>query len=181
MAKNDRTNQTPLPSLTILATEARRSPVRVKLDLSADERAVLADENNLPSVEAFHLKATALGMKGRKLRVEGHLTADVTYQCGVSLKPYQASLDVPFQQHFGEDQRAPDLIDFDPMDDNEIEPLVNGEASISDLGYQLFSLALDPYPRHPDLAPPSEQMDEDGDDELEGQASPFAVLKDLKL
>lgn len=64
MAKTDKTDQTSLPSLTILADDARRSPVRVKLDLSADQRGALADENGLASVEAFHLKATALGMKG---------------------------------------------------------------------------------------------------------------------
>lgn len=178
MAKTDKTE---LPSLSILADDASRSPVRVKLDLSADQRAALADENGLASVEAFHLRATALGMKGRKLRVEGHLTADVTYLCGVSLKPYTSSLDVPFEQFFGGDQRATDLIDFDPLDDNEIEPLVNGEASISDLGYQLFSLALDPYPRHPDLAPPSAEQDDEADEGTDEKASPFAVLKDLKL
>lgn len=181
MAEHQKVKKSDLPALTVLAETARRSPVRVKLELSPEERAVLADENGLASVEAFRLKATALGMKGRKLRVEGHLTADVTYVCGVSLKPYPASLDVPFDQVFGEGQHDNNLIDFDPLDDNEVEPLIHGEASVSDLGYQLFSLALDPFPRHPDLAPPSEEDDEDGDDEIEEKTSPFAVLKDLKL
>lgn len=172
--------RTELPSLSILADKARRSPVRVKLDLTTDECALLAEENGLASVERFHLKATALGIKGRKLRVEGRLQADVTYICGVSLKHFPAGLEVPFEQFFGDDPKAHESIDIDPLDDTDIEPLNHGAASISDLAYQLFSLALEPYPRHPDLAPPiAAQTGADAVDDDES-ASPFAVLKDLK-
>ncbi len=170
-----------LPTLSVLAEEARRSPVRLRLELDADEHTRLAEENGLASVEQFDLRATALGMKGRQLRVEGELTAEVTYICGVSLRPFKASIDVPFEQIFGQPMKRDEVIDLDPLDDNDVEPLVAGAASISDLGYQLFTLALDPYPRHPDLAPLSEaQSDEDAEDDDE-PASPFAVLKDLKL
>jgi uncharacterized metal-binding protein YceD (DUF177 family) len=169
-----------LPTLSILAEEARRSPVRVRLELDSGEREQLADENGLASVELFNLRATALGMKGRQLRVEGELKAEVTYICGVSLRPFQASLDVPFEQIFGQPKKQDEIIDLDPLDDNDIEPLVGGAASISDLAYQLFTLTLDPYPRHPDLAPPSPAHSDEYAVDDEEPASPFAVLKDLK-
>lgn len=169
-----------LPTLSVLAEEARRSPVRMRLELDAEERAHLAEENGLASVEQFNLGATALGMKGRQLRVDGELKAEVTYICGVSLRPFKASLEVPFEQIFGQQKKLEETIDLDPLNDNDVEPLVGGAASISDLAYQLFTLALDPYPRHPDLAPPrAADTDEDAVDEDE-PASPFAVLKDLK-
>lgn len=174
MAKTD------LPNLTILPDEARRSPVRVSLELSGDERVVLAERFGLDSVETFRMKAKAVGVKGRKLRVDGDLQADITYICGVSLKPYPAHLDVPFVQFFGEETPGGDTIDLDPLDDSDIEPLTDGVASLSDLAYQLFSLSLTPYPRHPDLAPPEETSQTDGDAASDDDSSPFAVLKSLK-
>jgi uncharacterized metal-binding protein YceD (DUF177 family) len=169
-----------LPTLSVLAEEARRSPVRLRLELDAEERTRLAEENGLASVEQFNLRTTALGMKGRQLRVEGELSAEVTYICGVSLRPFKAALEVPFEQIFGQPKKQKEVIDLDPLDDNDVEPLVGGAASISDLAYQLFTLALDPYPRHPDLAPPiAAQTEADAVDDDES-ASPFAVLKDLK-
>lgn len=178
---NPETLPTQLPTLMVVAEQARRSPVRVKLSLDDKERALLAQTNGLANVDAFAMKATALGMKGRKLRVEGELKADITYTCGVSLKPYPASLCIPFEQFYlGEGAKPPgkDAIDIDPMEQSDTEPLIDGQADLADLAFQLFTLSLDPYPRHPDLAPPDEAVDEDEDVQ---EASPFAALKDLKL
>ena len=130
------------------------------------------------------------------MRVEGTITAEVTYRCGVTLKPYDAAVHVPFTQLFGDDggpgdasQRVaaqnpgqPREIEIDPFDDDELEPLTDGVADIADLAYQLFAIALDPYPRHPDLAPPADDRVKAvlaADDEPQA-ASPFAVLKQLK-
>ncbi len=172
-----------LPDLWVAAEEARRSPVRSKLSLNDEERAVLAQENGLASVDSFAVKATALGMKG-KLRVEGEIIATLTYTCGVSLKTYPASLNLPFEQFYIPPTSRPkreETLDIDPLDENDVEPLLDGQANLADLAYQLFTLALDPYPRHPDVASPSEDIDALDDEAEAKEASPFAILKDLKL
>lgn len=178
-------SDTSLPSLNIDAQEARRSPVRVKLTLSAAQRDVLAQDNGLVSVDSFALQATGLGMKGQKLRVEGQFTTDVTYLCGVSLKPYSAHIEVPFDQLFARDADLGRSVEFDPLDDSDIEPLQDGEAQVARLAYELFTLALDPYPRHPGLAPAEPEPEgagyADEDDTTSAKRpSPFAVLKGLK-
>ncbi|MFK7791607.1 MAG: DUF177 domain-containing protein [Devosiaceae bacterium] len=173
---------TELPLLTVIAEDARRSPERVSLKLNAAELALLAENNGLASVENFAMKATALGMKGRKLRVEGEINASVTYTCGVSLKPYSTVLHIPFEQFYlgeGAKPQANQSIDIDPMEESDVEPLVDGAAHLGDLAYQLFTVALDPYPRHPDLTDAVDAFDEHAEDE--GAKSPFAVLKGLKL
>jgi uncharacterized metal-binding protein YceD (DUF177 family) len=153
--------------------------VRVKLELSPEHRAALAAENGLASVEDFRLEATVKGLKGRKLLAQGMLRATVTYICGVSLRPFAVSLEVPFEQLYGSEPQPKEVVDIDPLDESDLEPLVDGAVRIADLGYQLFTLALDPYPRHPDLVG-TDPLVEDDEDEPE-KASPFAVLKDLKL
>lgn len=170
-----------LPFLSIQSEEARRSPVRVKLTLSEDECAKLAEDNGLAAVGSFAMKATVIGLKGHKLRVDGQIKADVTYLCGVMLEPYEAHLDIPIEQIFARDVHDAGHIEFDPLNEGDVEPLEKGAAPVSDLAYQLFALALDPYPRHPGL-PPRDAAggDESADDEPQ-KVSPFAVLKDLKL
>lgn len=173
------TQSTDLPSLDVEGEKARRSPVHVKLELSPEQRAALAAENGLASVETFRLEATVKGLKGRKLLAQGMLRADVTYICGVSLRPFPVSLEVPVEQLYGTAPKVEEVIDIDPLDETDIEPLVDGAAPIADLAYQLFTLALDPYPRHPDLIDSDEPVESE-EDEPE-KPSPFAVLKDLKL
>lgn len=175
-----------LPTLWVREEEAR-SPVRVALTLDGDQMAALADRCGLPSVESFALKATATRVKGGKLRVEGEFSASLTYLCGVTLKPFPATIEDNFHQIFVDPQRikpAGATIDVDPLSDNDPDVLTNGAADVADLAFQLFALALDPYPRHPDVAEPLLEPDYDAGHEAdsdEAQPSPFAVLKDLKL
>ena len=168
-----------LPALTVRLDEAR-SPVRLSLDLDAPGRAALAERFGLEAVGAFSLRATARRVRGDSLRVEGHLEATVSYLCGVTLKPFDATLAEDFSQLFA--ARADDLVDgeiaIDPLADDTREPLDGGAVDVAELAYQLFALALDPYPRHPDAPPPPDEADES--DEDEARASPFAVLSQLK-
>ncbi len=172
---------TDLPSLSVQVEEARRSPVAVTLTLSPEECGVLAADNGLAGVGLFAMKATVTGMKGHKLRVDGQIEADVTYICGVTLQQYDAHLDIPIEQIFARDADDAGRVDFDPLNEGDVEPLDNSAAPVAGLAYQLFTLALDPYPRHPEL-PPRDTVGngETATDEPQ-KVSPFAVLKDLKL
>ena len=170
-----------LPSLSVQVEEARRNPVRVTLTLSPEECARLAEDNGLAAVASFVIKATVTGMKGRKLRVDGQIEADVTYICGVTLQQYDAHLNIPVDQVFAHDPDDAGQVDFDPLNEGDVEPLDNGAAPIAGLAYQLFTLALDPYPRHPELPPRDTAGNEETAADEPQKVSPFAVLKDLKL
>lgn len=177
-----------LPTLLIREEEAR-SPVRVSLTLDKEQLATLADQYGLQSVSAFALKATGSRVKGGRLRVEGSYTANVTYLCGVTLQPFDAELEEQFDQIYVDPERLKpqgDAIDVDPLSESDPDVLVSGAADVADLAYQLFALALDPYPRHPDATEglfPAGEGDADGSEVHgnEAEPSPFAVLKDLKL
>lgn len=173
-----------LPTLCVREDEAR-SPVRVSLTLDEDQLALLAERCGLQSVENFKVKATASRVKGGKLRVEGSYSASLNYLCDVTLQPFGATIEESFNQIFVDPERlkpAGDTIDVDPLSDNDPDVLTNGAADIADLAFQLFALALDPYPRHPDAAETLPGIDDDqGEQDDEKPPSPFAVLNNLKL
>lgn len=176
-----------LPTLLVREDEAR-SPVRVSLTLDDAQLAALASRCGLHAVGSFSLKATAIRVKGGKLRVEGAFASDVTYQCGVTLQTFDAKIEEQFNQIFVDPERikpAGATIDVDPLSDNDPDVLTSGAADVADLAFQLFALALDPYPRHPDatetlLATQSKIGDKPEAHNDETPPSPFAVLKDLK-
>lgn len=177
-----------LPALWVREDEAR-SPVRVTLTLDDDQLAALADRCSLQSVNSFVLKATATRVKGGKLRIEGAYVASLTYLCGVTLQPFGANIEEDFNQIFIDPERikpAGATIDIDPLSDNDPDVLTGGAANVADLAFQLFALALDPYPRHPDIAETLLETKQGAGAKPEAHndetpPSPFAVLKDLKL
>lgn len=177
-----------LPALWVREDEAR-SPVRVALTLDDDQLAALADRCSLQSVESFVLKATATRVKGGKLRIEGSYAASLTYLCGVTLQPFSANIGENFHQIFIDPERIKPVgatIDVDPLSDDDPDVLTGGAADVADLAFQLFALALDPYPRHPDIAETLLETNQGAVARSEAHndetpPSPFAVLKDLKL
>ena len=172
-----------LPTLTIRAEEAKRAPVRVDLALDRAECAALAALHGLEAVEGFVLKGTASTYEKRTLKVEGDLSAQVTYVCGVTLQPYTAALEVAFKQLFVPDfdHEAGEAIEIDPLDDFDVDQLHDGVADVADAAYQLFAISLDPFPRHPSLADGQarDSWTDDSPEDRETQ-SPFAVLSQLK-
>ncbi len=111
-----------------------------------------------------------------------HLTADVTQSCVVTLEPVKSGMERRFSRelHFigparhkpVSDNSGPDLV---------LDALEEGPEEIESLHYDLagpvleeFVLALEPYPRCPDVEF-SPQIDAPDRPE-----SPFAVLKGLK-
>jgi uncharacterized metal-binding protein YceD (DUF177 family) len=176
-----------LPSLWVSEDEAR-SPVRVSLKLDEVELAALASRCGLHGVKDFSLKAIATRIKGGRLRVEGRYASSFTYLCGVTLQPFESHIEEEFHQIFVDPARIKSTnatIDVDPLSEDDPDLLVNGAADVADLAFQLFALALDPYPRHPDatqtlLETGSKIGDKPDAHNDETPPSPFAVLKDLK-
>lgn len=176
-----------LPSLPVRVEDAR-SPVRLSLKLAEAECAALADRFDVHGVESFVLKACVTSLRGHKLQVEGDLSARLIHRCGLTLELFEATISEPFVQIFADAERLDQasLVEFDALSDDQMEPMQDDSVDVAELGYQLFAMALDPFPRKPDALVPDGVLDEAdaaahegaGDEPL--RPSPFAVLKDLK-
>ena len=99
---------------------------------------------------ALHI---AFASNGRFINVTGHLNADVVQECVVTLEP------LPAHVHCEIDLQCLDEKDLDfgksnliTPDDENIEPIVNGEIDLGEIVAQHLGAALDPYPRKPNLA-----------------------------
>ena len=150
-----------------------------------DECRALAARFGLVAID--HLKATVRLRRldgGRMVRVTGSLTAAVVQTCVVSLDPVPASVAEDFSALFVPAEHMPDpeaelVFDAQSLDDDLPEPMTAGIIDIGELTAQHLSLALDPYPRHPDAAFPG--YDDDLDDtEAPAAKTPFEALARLK-
>ncbi len=168
-----------LPDLQVSLREARKKQIQVSIVLDAPARQILADQNHLGSLDSFSFVGNAISPSPRTIQLTGHLVADLHYVCGVSLRPFAHTIGVDVDQMFGDPGRTLREIDLDPNETSDLEPLRDGTADVSDIVYQLFALALEPYPRHPDL-PAAQGQHQDELSSAEDAASPFAVLRDLK-
>ncbi len=134
------------------------------------ERAALAAENDVESIERLiaRLEVRPAGKDG--LTVRGTLEALTTRLCVVTLEPFVEAVDEEIDVRFApEDVAAAAAEDPDGPD-----PIVNGFIDLGAVAAEFFTLGLDPYPRKPGAAlDPSIAGDDDA-------ASPFAALRGLK-
>ena len=120
-----------------------------EVEAAAGELATLAIRLRLPTLAvlrcSFKLRRVAPGIIG----ADGHLTAELTQVCVVSLDEFPCKLAESFQVHFvpagtEDDDPEPDAVDQIPYDGSVIDL---GEAAVEQL-----ALALDPYPHKPGAA-----------------------------
>jgi Large ribosomal RNA subunit accumulation protein YceD len=159
----------------------------LEISIKADEgeRARLARLNNLPAIGRLEaqFRLDRIGRSG--VRVTGKLQAAVTQTCVVSLEPFDAEVrqdvdvrcapapaakPVPPKLKRGRGP-PPAPVVVEVGDDDPPDPIVDGEIDLGVLAAEMFSLALDPYPRKPDAAfePPADTTDDVAD-------SPFGRL-----
>jgi Large ribosomal RNA subunit accumulation protein YceD len=158
----------PLPlCLVDPASEAGQLGRSEILEATPDERAALAHRFGILSVEALRAELLLRPDPDGAVRVTGRLLAAVTQACVVSFEPVPQLVAEPVAIRLlpagREPSEAPDEIDEIPS-----------EGGIADLGEAIaeqLALALDPYPRAPDAALPTE---------LQAAATPFRSLSALR-
>ena len=108
--------------------------------------------------------------------------ARIGQTCVVTLDPIENEIDEAIDLIFAPPEQIPelsDLVDEAAESDDEIpdppEPIVNGVIDLGRLATDALFLAIDPYPRRPDVVfePPVEAADPED--------HPFAALKALQL
>ena len=139
----------------------------VTVEATADERAALARELGIPGIQSlvgtFHLSGTH-----RRVRVTGHVEANVTQVCVVTLDAFDSDV----REEVEVDCAAPGLAEAaagaDPPDE-----IVDGSIELGALTAEFLALGLPPYPRKPDVDFDYEVRDDKPE-------SPFAALDKLK-
>lgn len=113
---------------------------------------------------------------GTRLHLAGHLTADVTQACVVSLEPVENHLEEDFTVVYGE-LAEDDDVSVDVGEESVVEPLPAGSLDIGEAVAQELALALDPYPHAPGAAVESGPV---GESTAAERPNPFSVLANLR-
>ncbi|MBL8578498.1 MAG: DUF177 domain-containing protein [Mesorhizobium sp.] len=127
----------------------------VVVDADARQREALAEAHGVLSVERFHAELNVTPWKRNGVKVSGHVEADVTQECVVTLEPLQATiredvtgLFLPADSKLGRSGFGDGgEIHIDADGPDSPETFVGDTIDVGALAEEFFSLALDPYPR----------------------------------
>ncbi len=169
--------------LAISLAELGEEPARYSLVATPEERAALAQRFGLRDLVAMKADVTIeLLQGGVALRVAGRIEADLTQDCVVTLESVAQHIDDSFRLDFGE---PADVMDVETgelvlsADEDDPEPIPQGELDLGELLAEHLALAIDPYPRKPGVE--LEQVLQNNGIALEkARQRPFAVLARLK-
>jgi uncharacterized metal-binding protein YceD (DUF177 family) len=141
----------------------------VKICASKAERAALAVQCGVASVESFEVDFYVRKEGRGRYGACGKLKARVTQICVVSLEPFESEIAADIDVEFAPSGSLlePSAGRGDPPD-----PIVNGQIDLGALAAEFLLLNLDPYPRKPGAV--FEAAESDG--KASKQESPFAVL-----
>jgi hypothetical protein len=129
----------------------------VVIEPDVRQRAALASEHELLSVESYRAELLVAPWKRNGVKVSGRVEADITQACTVTLDPVEAHIDeavdalfLPEESKLGRqgfDGGGEILLDAEGPDSPET---FSGDTiDVGALAEQFFGLAIDPYPRKP--------------------------------
>lgn len=165
-------------SLMLTLTDAAQGR-DLSVEADADARARIAERLELLALDRFALTASVRAIAGG-IAATGTVEAAVVQACAATALPVAATIREPFDLRFLRDVDAPvddeeeeveigrDELDLLPLDGDRIDL---GEAAV-----QTLSLALDPFPRHPD----ADRVLAEKGVLSEEAAGPFAALARLR-
>lgn len=144
------------------------------LTASDAECAAVAMRLGLEALSGLRAELTISRLPGREIGVSGHIVADVVQTCVVTLDPVPDHIDDTFEARFTTvAQDVPQDVIIGPDDEDLPEPVEDGILDLGELTVQQLSLALNPWPRHPDAELPAEARFDPARD------GPFAALAGL--
>ena len=147
-----------------------------EIAVEADEvqRSAIAARLGLVALDRFALTADVRAVAGG-IAAKGRIMADVVQSCAATDLPVPATIDEPFDLRFLRDAEPDASLDEEIEiggADLDILPLEGERIDLGETAVQTLSLALDPFPRHPQA---DRILGEKGV-LSEEQAGPFAAL-----
>jgi uncharacterized metal-binding protein YceD (DUF177 family) len=171
----------------------------LKLTISPDQaaRSRLIKRLNILSLDDLEAQATLRRMSGNSvIHVQGHVRADITQTCVVSMEPVKSTIKESFEGWFTDKTKTVSFVkarqdkkvkkghvEIPMLEEHEDpEPMIDGKIDVGELVTQHVSLAINPYPHAKGVA--FEHGDEDTEQGQQAAApnieNPFAALKDWK-
>jgi uncharacterized metal-binding protein YceD (DUF177 family) len=148
---------------------------------TAEERAALVRRFGLLALDRLEARVGLRRAPGNALLyLVGHLAADVTQACVVTLDPVADHIEEDFAITYG---RMPEEAEVSVAvdDDTAHEPWPEGPLDIGEAVAQELSLALDPYPHAPGaVLPPNIRPPDAAEPEAVARVNPFSVLAKLQ-
>jgi uncharacterized metal-binding protein YceD (DUF177 family) len=156
-------------SRPVLVSSVPSTGLAVDVVADAVERESLAAENEVESIERLVARFEVMPFGRDGLAVKGHIEAEATRICGVSLEPFvepvREEIDLRFTPDAGGASGARES-------DDPPDPLVGGAVDLGAVTAEFFTLGLSPYPKKPGA-----ELDAGG--VRDEAASPFAALRGL--
>lgn len=169
-------NVAEFPHVVTLAEAAQGR--RIALEADADARARIARRLDLVALDRFTVAAEVRAVAGG-IAATGRIEADVVQSCAATSLPVPAAVAEDFDLRFLRDAmpvtEAEEEVEIDSAD-CDILPLEGDRADLGEAAVQTLSLALDPFPRHPD----ADRILVEKGVLSEEQAGPFAALAKLR-
>jgi uncharacterized metal-binding protein YceD (DUF177 family) len=154
-------------SANVMRLPQKGMPVTIEADEA--QRAGLAAEHQLVSVENWKAELLVLSWKRNGVKVSGHVDADITQECVVTLEPLHAHISEEVSAIFfpegsklgREGFHAPGEVHLDVEGPDSPETFSGETIDLGALAEEFFALAIDPYPRKEgaELAPAAPQAE----------------------
>jgi uncharacterized metal-binding protein YceD (DUF177 family) len=151
---------------------------RREIVAEVSERAALARRFGLISLERLTATLELRRHMNDVVGLTGHLVGDVVQSCVVSLAPVAAHIETDFEASYSAREDPLSQLDFDPLDRDGPEPLIDGQVDLGEAVAQQLAVALDPYPRAAGAVLQPVQPAASG--EQSGKNRPFDALVTLK-
>ncbi len=167
------------PEFSLIVTLADAAHGRtVSVEADADTRARIAARLALIALDSFAVTGEVRAIAGG-IGAKGEVQAKVVQACAATDLPVPATITEPFDLRFLRDVDAPVSEDEEieiGSDELDLLPLEGDRIDLGEAAVQTLSLALDPFPRHPD----ADRILAEKGVLSEDAAGPFAALAKLR-
>lgn len=168
-------------SRPVLVDTIPNAGMRMEIEADPAERQALATRFGILGIASLRASLRLKAMAGGTLfRVDGHVSAQVTQACVVTLEPVEQGVEEDFTITFGAGATSDMMsleVDLDLEDDDPPDPVVDGAIDVGETVAEHLALALDPFPRK--LGAHMAELPEPEPQE-EVKVSPFASLAVIK-
>ncbi|WP_260581607.1 YceD family protein [Sphingopyxis sp. PET50] len=167
------------PEFSHVITLAEAGPSKtVALEAGAAARAAIAERLRLVALDRFEAAVDVRAVAGG-VGVRGEVRAKLVQSCAATDLPVPATIAEPFDLKFLREMPPGDGEDAEielGAEDIDVLPLEHDRVDLGEVAVQTLSLALNPFPRHPD----ADRILAEKGVLSEEQAGPFAALAALK-
>ena len=167
------------PEFSLIVTLADAAHGRsISVEVDAETRAEIAKRLALVALDSFAVAGEVRAIAGG-IGAKGEVLAKVVQACAATDLPVPATITEPFDLRFLRDVDAPVSEDEEieiGSDELDLLPLEGDRVDLGEAAVQTLSLALDPFPRHPD----ADRILAEKGVLSEEAAGPFAALAKLR-